>query len=59
MPPYTVCVGVPAKPVKFKWSKQQILQHEEQLYPEEERFISDELTKTAEETILKYGIEKN
>ncbi len=57
MPPYTVCVGVPAKPVKFKWTKQQILQHEKQLYPEEERFTLDELTKIAEDTKLKYGIE--
>ncbi len=57
MPPYTVCVGVPAKPVKFKWTKQQILQHEEQLYPEEERYTLNELCSIAEKTRLSYGID--
>ena len=33
MPPYTVCVGVPAKPVKFKWTLSEILRHEEGLFP--------------------------
>ncbi len=56
MPPYTICLGVPARPVKFRWTKQEILQHEEQLYPEEERFTSQELSAIAEETQNVYGI---
>lgn len=57
MPPYTVCVGVPAKPIKFKWTKKQILQHEEPLYPEAERFTRPMLDEIAEQAKRKYGIE--
>jgi acetyltransferase-like isoleucine patch superfamily enzyme len=57
MPPYTVCVGVPARPVKFKWTKQQILQHEEMLYLENERFTPTKLDEIAEQTERVYGIE--
>ena len=37
MPPYCICGGVPAKFIKFKWTKEQIIEHERLLYPEEER----------------------
>jgi serine acetyltransferase len=50
MPPYTVCVGVPAKPIKFKWTIDQILEHESVLYPESERFSRSELEKIMNET---------
>lgn len=50
MPPYTVCVGVPAKPIKFKWTIEQILEHEAVLYPENERFTRSELEKIMNET---------
>lgn len=43
MPPYCVVVGVPAKPIKMKWTIDEILQHEALLYPEEERFSREEL----------------
>jgi acetyltransferase-like isoleucine patch superfamily enzyme len=43
LPPYCVAVGVPAKPVKFKWTIDEILFHEEQLYPAEERYTREEL----------------
>lgn len=43
MPPYTVCVGVPAKPIKFKWTIEQIIEHEAKLYPEDERLSKDYL----------------
>ena len=56
MPPYTVCVGVPAKPIKFKWTKQQILQHEELLYPEAKRFTRPMLDEIAEQAKMMYGI---
>ena len=42
-PPYSVVVGVPAKPIKFKWSIDEILQHEKTLYPEDQRFSRIEL----------------
>ena len=42
---YCVAVGVPAKPVKFKWTIDEILYHEEQLYPAEERYTREQLEK--------------
>lgn len=50
MPPYCVVGGVPAKPIKFKWTIDEILQHELMLYPEEERYTREEL----EEIFSKY-----
>ena len=43
IPPYSVAVGVPAKPVKFYWTIDQILAHESVLYPENERFSREQL----------------
>ena len=45
LPPYCVAVGVPAKPIKFKWSIEEILQHEQQLYDPNERFTREDLEK--------------
>lgn len=42
-PPYAVIGGVPAKVIKFKWTIDEILEHESVLYPEEERFSREEL----------------
>lgn len=42
-PPYAVIGGVPAKFIKFKWTIDEILEHEAILYPEEERFSREEL----------------
>lgn len=42
-PPYAVIGGVPAKFIKFKWTIDEILEHEAALYPEEERFSREEL----------------
>lgn len=42
-PPYAVIGGVPAKFIKFKWTIDEILEHEAILYPEEERFSRGEL----------------
>lgn len=50
LPPYCVAVGVPAKPIKFKWTIDEILQHEQQLYDPDERFSREEL----EEIFTKY-----
>ena len=43
MPPYCLVAGVPAKPIKPKWSIDEILEHERALYPEDQRFSRDEL----------------
>lgn len=36
-PPYTIVVGVPAKPIKLKWTIDEIIEHEKKLYPEDQR----------------------
>lgn len=43
VPPYCIVGGVPAKPIKFKWTIEQIIEHELALYPEEDRFSKEEL----------------
>ena len=54
IPPYCVAVGVPAKPIKFKWTIDEILYHEEQLYPETERYTREQLEKLFAEVKEKY-----
>ena len=49
-----MAVGVPAKPVKFKWTIDEIISHEEQLYPEVERFTRSQLEKIFAEVKEKY-----
>lgn len=53
MPPYCVVGGVPAKPIKFKWTIDEILQHESILYSENERYTREELEKVFAEYNLK------
>lgn len=53
MPPYCVVGGVPAKPIKFKWTIDEIIQHESILYPVEERFSREELEEIFLKTKLK------
>lgn len=43
IPPYALAIGIPAKIVGVKFSKHGIQQHEEKLYPAEERLTSEEL----------------
>lgn len=43
VPPYAVVAGVPAKIIATRFTIDQILQHESQLYPENERMSKDEL----------------
>lgn len=43
IPPYAVAGGVPAKVIKFKWTVEQIIEHEKKLYPEELRFSKEEI----------------
>ncbi len=43
IPPYAVAVGNPAKVIKFKWTVEDIINHEKALYPEKERFSRENL----------------
>ena len=43
IPPYAIVVGVPAKIVGVKFSIEQILEHEQILYPENKRFSKNYL----------------
>ena len=43
VPPYCIVGGIPAKAIKFYWTIEQILEHESQLYPEEERLSREDL----------------
>ena len=43
IPPYCVAGGVPAKPIKTRWTIEQIMAHECALYPESERYSRDML----------------
>lgn len=43
IPPYCVAGGVPAKFIKFKWTIDEIMEHESELYPENERFTKAQL----------------
>ena len=43
VPPYSIVGGVPAKVIKFYWTIEDIIQHEEKLYLENERFSREEL----------------
>ena len=43
VPPYSIVGGIPAKFIKFQYTKEQIKQHEVALYPESERLSDDEI----------------
>lgn len=43
IPPYAVIVGIPARIIASKFTIEQILKHEEKIYPPEERFTRKEL----------------
>ena len=43
VPPYSIVGGVPAKVIKHYWTIDQILEHEQKLYPENERVTREEL----------------
>jgi len=45
VPPYAIVAGVPAKIIKFRWSVEEIMRHEEILYLSHER-LSEEFLKT-------------
>jgi acetyltransferase-like isoleucine patch superfamily enzyme len=43
VPPYSIWGGVPAKHIKFRWTIEEIMEHERILYPENERYTEEEL----------------
>ncbi len=53
VPPYCIAGGLPAKPIKFKWTIDQILEHEAILYPEDERYTREQLDEIFASTPLK------
>lgn len=44
-PPYSIIGGIPAKVIKFRFTIDEILEHEKTLYPESIRFTEKELQK--------------
>lgn len=52
-PPYCLVAGVPARPIKFKWTIDEILYHEEQLYSPEDRFTREQLEEIFDKTDMK------
>lgn len=49
IPPYAIAVGNPAKVVKFKWTVDDIIEHEKLLYDENERIPREVLEKNYHE----------
>lgn len=47
-PPYSIIGGIPAKILKFRFTIEEILEHEEKLYPKEKRLTKEELIKQRE-----------
>lgn len=43
MPPYSIIGGVPAKVLKYRFTIDEILEHEKALYPEDKRYSRSEL----------------
>ena len=52
-PPYSINGGVPAKTIRFRFTFDDILEHERILYPENERYTREELEKIFAETKTK------
>lgn len=59
MPPYSICGGIPAKPLKFYWTVDQILAHEEKLYKESDRYTKQQLESFLSHCKLKSSREYN
>jgi acetyltransferase-like isoleucine patch superfamily enzyme len=48
VPPYSIVGGVPARFIKWKWTLDEILEHERLVYPEEQRLPRERLEKLFE-----------
>lgn len=51
--PYTISGGVPAKVIRFRFTIDEIIEHEKSLYPKNERYTREELEKIFIETKIK------
>ena len=49
IPPYCIAGGVPAKPIKFYWTIEEILDHEKKIYLEDDRLKKDDLERIFKE----------
>jgi acetyltransferase-like isoleucine patch superfamily enzyme len=43
VPPYSIVAGIPAKTIKWRWEIDDIIKHEQALYPPEQRFSRSDL----------------
>jgi acetyltransferase-like isoleucine patch superfamily enzyme len=53
IPPYAIIIGNPAKIVGFKFSPEEVIEHEKVLYPENERLSLDFLQKNYDKYFIK------
>lgn len=53
VPPYSIAGGVPAKLIKFYWSIDEIIEHEQKLYPVNERYSREDLMRILNSHIIK------
>ena len=53
LPPYSIAGGVPAKVLKYRFTPEQIIEHEKILYSENERYTREELERIFAETKTK------
>lgn len=53
VPPYAMVIGNPAKVVGFKFTPDEVIEHEKTLYPEEERLPCEVLEKNYEKYFIK------
>ena len=51
-PPYSIVIGNPAKVVGFRFTPEEVIEHEKKLYPEEERLPLSLLEKNYEKYFL-------
>lgn len=53
VPPYAIVIGNPAKVIGFRYTPEEILEHEKALYPESERLKIEELKKNLDKYVTK------
>lgn len=51
IPPYCIAGGVPARPIKFYWGIDDIMEHEKKLYPVEDRLSREYLQSLIENNV--------
>ena len=53
VPPYSIVVGKPAKVVGFRYTPEQIIEHEKVFFPEDQRLPIEQLKKNEEKYMIK------